>query len=61
MILVDTRPMGIATASWQALLQEVEAMKRRIEELDCEIDRRVYELYGLTEEETRLVEEGLPR
>jgi len=28
--------------------------------LDREIDRHVYELYGLTAEEIHLVEEGLP-
>ncbi len=32
------------------------ALKRRIEEVDREIDRLVYDLYGLTEEEIRIVE-----
>lgn len=31
---------------------------RRIAEVDAEIDRRVYELYGLTEEEINVVEGG---
>jgi len=38
------------------LLLEIEATKRRIEELDREIDLHVYELYDLTEEEIRIVE-----
>jgi hypothetical protein len=33
------------------------ALKRRIDEVDATIDRLVYELYGLTEEEIRIVEE----
>ena len=32
-------------------------LQDRIEELDREIDRAGYELYGLTEEEIRIVEE----
>ena len=32
------------------------ALKRRIEQVDKEIDELVYELYGLTEEEIRIVE-----
>jgi len=31
------------------------ALKRRIDEIDAAIDRAVYELYGLTEEEIRVV------
>jgi hypothetical protein len=34
------------------------ALKRRIDEIDAEIDRRVYELYRLTEEEIKVVEGG---
>jgi hypothetical protein len=34
------------------------ALKRRIGEVDAAIDRLVYELYGLTEEEIKLVEQG---
>ena len=34
------------------------ALDNRITEVDAEIDRRVYELYGLTEEEIRIVEGG---
>ena len=35
------------------------ALKRRIDEVDAEIDRRVYDLYGLTEEEVKMVEGNL--
>jgi len=34
------------------------AMRRQIDATDREIDKLVYELYGLTEEEIRIVEEG---
>ena len=34
------------------------ALKKRIQALDTEIDRLVYELYGLTEEEIKIVEGG---
>lgn len=44
----------------QAFINEIETIKHRIEELDREIDARVYGLYGLTEEEIQIVE-GLPR
>jgi hypothetical protein len=37
---------------------ETEALDRQIHATDEQIDRLVYELYGLTEEEIRLVEEG---
>ncbi len=36
---------------------EQTALQRRIEATDREIDTLVYELYGLTEEEIRIVEE----
>jgi len=32
-------------------------LERQISATDCEIDRLVYELYGLTEKEIRIVEE----
>lgn len=32
------------------------ALQRQIDATDREIDKLVYELYGLTEEETRIVE-----
>ena len=32
------------------------ALQKRIQELDKEIDRLVYELYGLTEDEIKVVE-----
>ena len=36
--------------------QEQELVKREIETLDTRIDRLVYELYGLTEDEIKIVE-----
>ena len=36
--------------------QESEMIQREIEATDAQIDRLVYELYGLTEEEIRVVE-----
>ena len=39
-------------------LQEQEMVKREIEATDRAIDALVYELYGLTEEEVRIVEVG---
>jgi hypothetical protein len=38
--------------------QEKEMLVREIEATDAQIDRLVYELYGLTEEEIRIVEGG---
>jgi type II restriction/modification system DNA methylase subunit YeeA len=35
-----------------------ESLRREIESTDREIDRLVYELYGLTEEEIKIVEGG---
>ncbi len=32
------------------------ALKRRIEEVDREIDQLVYDLYGLTDDEIKIVE-----
>ncbi len=34
-------------------------LERTLRETDAEIDRRVYDLYGLTEEERRVVEESV--
>jgi hypothetical protein len=36
--------------------QEQELLKREIESTDKQIDKLVYELYGLTEEEIKIVE-----
>jgi len=36
--------------------QEQEMVKREIESMDGRIDRLVYELYGLSEDEIRIVE-----
>ena len=35
---------------------ELEQLKRQIEKTDREIDERVYELYGITEAEKRLID-----
>jgi uncharacterized protein HemY len=37
-------------------LEDTHALKRRIEQIDREIDGRVYELNGLTKEEIEIVE-----
>ena len=37
-------------------LDRVRALERQIAQTDDEIDKRVYELYGLTEEEIKIVE-----
>ena len=36
--------------------RDKELYERQIKILDAQIDRRVYELYGLTEEEIRIVQ-----
>ena len=36
---------------------ELGQLKRQIEKTDHEIDERVYELYGITEKERKLIEE----
>jgi hypothetical protein len=45
---------------WMELFEEkkaeVVALQAEIDKTDREIDRMVYELYGLTEEEVRIVE-----
>jgi hypothetical protein len=38
--------------------QEQEMLRREIESTDGQIDRLVYSLYGLTEEEIKIVEGG---
>ncbi|MBX2977314.1 MAG: N-6 DNA methylase [Ignavibacteriaceae bacterium] len=40
------------------LIQEKQTLQRQIEATDKQIDKLVYELYGLTEEEIRIVEES---
>ena len=39
-------------------LDRVRNLERQIAQVDVEIDQRVYALYGLTEEEIRIVEGG---
>ena len=36
----------------------VSMLRRKVEAIDGEIDRLVYGLYGLTEEEIRIIEDG---
>jgi hypothetical protein len=38
--------------------QEKEQLRRRIEAIDRQIDQLVYQLYGLTDHEIRIVEEA---
>jgi len=38
--------------------RDKESLQRQIDATDRQIDRLVYELYGLTDEEIRIVEEG---
>jgi adenine-specific DNA-methyltransferase len=38
--------------------QDKELYERQIKVVDAQIDKLVYDLYGLTEEETRVVEEA---
>ncbi len=38
--------------------EKMETLKRLIDAVDAEIDRIVYQLYGLTEDEIRTVEGG---
>lgn len=37
----------------------LQGLERTLRETEAEIDRRVYDLYGLTEEERRVVEESV--
>jgi hypothetical protein len=38
--------------------QKADELKRKIEKTDSEIDQMVYELFGLTKEEIKIVEEA---
>lgn len=49
---------GIGRASRRKTAHERTVMERDIEATDRQIDRLVYGLYGLTEEEIGIVEEG---
>jgi len=41
---------------WKELLKKIENLKHRRDEIDKEINRRVYKLYGLKEKEIKIVE-----
>ncbi len=56
--LVDQILHMLTTQGKSALENEKTSLQRQIDATDGEIDRLVYELYGLTEEEIRIVEEG---
>jgi type I restriction-modification system DNA methylase subunit len=42
----------------QELLNQIEGLKHRQDEIDKEIDEKVYKLYGLTEEEIKIIKES---
>jgi len=44
---------------WENLQQEIEDLEDEIEKTDNEIDQMVYELYDLTDEDIKIVEESL--
>jgi hypothetical protein len=50
-VMLDLRKRG-----QNAQGHELEQLKRQIEKTDCEIDERVYELYGITEKDKKLIE-----
>ena len=54
--LVDVM-LGLRKREQKAEGHELEQLKRQIEKTDREIDERVYELYGITKKEKKLIEE----
>ena len=56
---VDEETAEAAIQEWMMLQTEIEETKMLIERVDRGIDRLVYDLYGLTEEEVKTVEESL--
>jgi len=54
--LVDVM-LGLRKREQKAEGHELEQLKRQIEKTDREIDERVYDLYGITEKEKKLIEE----
>ena len=44
---------------WEVLQQEIEDLENEIDKIDRGIDRMVYKLYNLTNEEIKIVEESL--
>jgi type I restriction-modification system DNA methylase subunit len=57
--LVDVM-IGLRKREQKAEGHELEQLKRQIEKTDCEIDDRVYDLYGITEKEKELIQ-GISR
>jgi len=56
LVLLVERMLELHKRPAARLPQEQEMVKREIESTDGRIDRLVYELYGLTEDEVRIVE-----
>jgi hypothetical protein len=57
----DAGPVVDAPRSDSAAPHGQAALQRQIDATDRQIDRLVYELYGLTDEEIRIVEEAAGR
>lgn len=58
LIKIPKSPAHIKTIldKQRKLLQEIEALKHRWDDIDKEIDEKVYKLYGLTKKEIKIVE-----
>ncbi len=56
-VIIGGGAAGLMAAIWAArTAQDKTALQRQIDATDREIDRLVYELYGLTEQERGIVE-----
>jgi hypothetical protein len=53
---IQVEPLYSLRMGTLATPQEQESLARQIQSTDWEIDRLVYELYGLTEEEIKIME-----
>ena len=49
----------LLTDEFEKSLETIKPLQHKIRSLNNEIDRRVYDLYGLTEEEIKIIEENL--
>jgi hypothetical protein len=72
-VTADTKALQVLSALVDKIIQlnkhlaelpsqnsnEGQSIKSEIEKIDAEIDRLVYELYGLTEEEIKIIEEAV--
>jgi uncharacterized radical SAM superfamily protein len=59
--MVDGKKLRSLTVAALNLLSDQTAIQRQIDATDRQIDQLVYELYGLTEKEIRIVEEATQR